>query len=268
MPKKIEIELKVGLFVAIGVGLICVAILVLGSNQNLLQRKSHYTLHFETVDGLIPGSKVGLSGISVGTVDQIDFDPASHNIKVTIDVASNYATWIRKDTYAEVVTQGVLGDKYIMLTPGTQQQPAIESGAEISVRTSAGLNQFLSKGDQLMVSLNSIASGLDRLLKSFESGNRSDTLFGGMAATAKNLSLMTEKLNREFDDIHIKSSIKSLNGILEKINDGTGTLGMLINDPGLYDDAKALMGGANRNRIMRNLVRQTIKTNEAETDKK
>ena len=53
-----------------------------------------------------------------------------------------------------------------------------------------------------------------------------------------------------------------LNSILEKIDQGQGTVGAMINDPGLYDDAKALVGQVNRNRIMRNLIRQTIKDNK------
>ena len=56
---------------------------------------------------------------------------------------------------------------------------------------------------------------------------------------------------------------KNAADILEKVNNGTGTLGALVNDPGLYEDARALVGGANRNRIVRNLVRKTAKDGEA-----
>ena len=55
-----------------------------------------------------------------------------------------------------------------------------------------------------------------------------------------------------------------LEAIMEKVNNGTGTIGALVNDPGLYDDLKSLVGGAQRNRLLRNLVRQTIKEGEPE----
>jgi phospholipid/cholesterol/gamma-HCH transport system substrate-binding protein len=77
-------------------------------------------------------------------------------------------------------------------------------------------------------------------------------------------------VNRELDGMKLKASTEQLHSILEKVNNGTGTLGALVNDPGLYYDARALLGGANRNRIVRNLVRQTIKDAEediAPTDK-
>ena len=83
-----------------------------------------------------------------------------------------------------------------------------------------------------------------------------------MAATAKNLASASEKLDKELDQLHLKSSMTNLNAILGKINNGTGTLGALVNDPGLYDDAKALMGGVSRNRVMRNLIRQTVRESE------
>jgi len=263
LAKKTEIELKVGLFVTLGAGLTMLAILVLGSTENLLTKQNKYFVHFANSEGLIVGAKVVLSGLSVGTVENIDYDPAKQNIAVTMAVSKKYGEMMHKDATAEIGTLGLLGDKFITLSPGNPSEGKMPDGGEIPPKVTSGLPQFINKGDALMVTLNSVAASTDKLLKTFESNNRSDTFFQGLASSAKNLSTATEKLNRELDDFHMKAVIKNLNGILEKINDGTGTLGALVNDPGLYDDAKALMGGANRSRIVRNLVRQTIKKNEA-----
>ncbi|OFZ21059.1 MAG: hypothetical protein A2X94_06935 [Bdellovibrionales bacterium GWB1_55_8] len=262
MGKQLEIEIKVGLFVTIGIALIMVAILVLGSSENFLERKHTYTVHFKTVEGLIPGAKVVLGGVQVGTVKAVRLNPKERDIEVELSVSDESSEWIREDSRAEIATQGVLGDKYIGISPGTTDAEHLKPGSEIPVTSSAGLTQFISKGDQLMVSLNRIAGSLDNLLKSFESGNRADTLAKGMASTAKNLASASEKLNRELDHLNLKSSMANLNAILSKINNGTGTLGALVNDPGLYDDAKSLMGGVSRNRVMRNLIRQTVRESE------
>ncbi len=262
MKKQLEIEIKVGLFVAIGTGLLMLAILVLGSTENLFSRSNKYKIHFTSVEGLIPGAKVVLSGMAVGSVEDIDLDSGAQNILVTVSVARKYADWVRKNSEAEMATQGVLGDKYIMITPGDRAQEQVPNEAEIPQRPSKDLSQFLNRGDQLMISLNSISQSLDRLLKTLEAKGRSEALFSGLAATAQNLAAVSSKLNAGFNDAHFKGIIRNLNGITEKVNNGTGTLGALINDPGLYDDAKALMGGANRNRILRNLVRQTMKDNK------
>ncbi len=260
--KNMEMEVKVGIFVAIGIALLMIAILALGSAENVFSRSNKYTVHFDSVEGLITGAKVVLGGMTVGTVGNIDLDPEKRNIKIELSVNRKYGVWVRTDSEAEIATQGVLGDKYVMITTGTPDKPELESGSEIQPRKGKDLAQFLSRGDQLMISLNSIASSLDRVLKSLEKGNRSDMLFEGLASTSKNLATLTSKLDETLAGPQLKSAIRNLNGILEKVNNGTGTVGALINDPGLYDDAKSLMGGANRSRILRNLVRQTIKENE------
>ena len=260
--KTLQMDLKVGVFVTIGLGLILFAILILGGAESLLTRQSHFQMHFKSVEGLIPGAKVVLGGLSVGTVEQVDFDQKARDIRVGIIVNRKYEGWIKEDTQAEISTQGVLGDKYIALNPGTEESPLLKPGADITTRPVKDISQMFSKGDQLMVNLNVIASCIERLLRSFEVGNRNEIFFQGMASTAKNLSEATVKLNRELDQLKLRSSIGHLHDILEKINNGTGTLGALINDPNLYYDARSLMGGANRNRIVRNLVRQTVKDAE------
>ena len=263
MRKQMDTEIKVGLFVSIGLGLIMLAILILGGANSLFGREAKYYVHFTSVEGLISGAKVVMGGVTVGTIGGIDFDPQRGDITVEIEVQRKYGNWIRGGSQAEMLTQGVLGDKYLSLTSGNKTEPVIAPGGDIPAKASSGLAQFLTKGDQLMVSLNSIAVTMDHLLKAFETGNRSETFFSGMSSTAKNLSLATQKLNQQMDQIQLKSAIHNLNSILEKVNNGTGTLGALINDPGLYYDAKALLGGANRNRIIRNLVRKTVKDAEA-----
>jgi phospholipid/cholesterol/gamma-HCH transport system substrate-binding protein len=264
--KQVETEVKVGIFVSIGLGLIMLAILVLGGNENLTVRKSRFTAHFPDVEGLIPGAKIVVGGIQIGTVDHVAFDDATHNIVVNFNVAKTSAEWIRKDATAEIATQGVLGDKFVLIKPGSKAEALLTDGSDIQSAPAQSLTQFLSKGDQLMANLNSITTTLDKILKNFEHNGRSEQFFSSMTATSKNLSLASEKINKELEGgLYLKSSLKNLSGILEKVNNGTGTLGALVNDPGLYDDAKALMGGANRNRIVRNLVRQTIRDSEVKT---
>lgn len=268
MNKQVETEIKVGIFVSIGLGLIMLAILVLGGNENLTVRKARFSSHFPDVEGLINGAKIVLGGLQVGTVESVEFDNEAHDIKVSFSVSRTSAEWIRKDATAEIATQGVLGDKYVLIKPGTKTEPQLPEGSEIASAPAQSITQFLSKGDQLMANLTSLTATLDKILKGFEHNGRSEQFFSSLTATSKNLSLVSEKLNKEMEGgLYLKSSLKNLSGILEKINNGTGTLGALVNDPGLYDDAKALMGGANRNRIVRNLVRQTIKDSEAATAK-
>jgi phospholipid/cholesterol/gamma-HCH transport system substrate-binding protein len=262
MRNRLEVELKVGIFVTLGVALTLTSLIILGSIESLTSGKNVYYAHFQNVDGLIPGAKVVMGGLQVGVVQKVGFDHTRRDVQVNITVSRDAAGWVRRDSTVEIATQGMLGDKYLSLARGGDNEPILPPGSELVDKGGGGLAQFLSKSDQLLVSLQSIAGTTDRLLKSFEAGGKSEAFFTGMASTAKNLASATEKLNREVEDLRLKALSRNLGSIVEKINNGTGTLGALVNDPGLYDDAKALMGGANRNRIIRNLVRQTIRKNE------
>ena len=253
-PAKKEQDIQVGIFVSLGLAFSMVAILVLGGSESFFTRKTVYTTHLPHASGLLPGAKVVLSGINVGTVRSLDYDVKGKNVKVTLAVANKHATNVTEGTMAELMTQGVLGDKFISLTPGGGG-PALPEYTEIPNAPTQDLSQILGKSDQLMVNLSNAAASLDRILRSLEKNGRIDQIAEGLAATTKNLSQFSSHL----EGTQFKKASRELSQILEKINSGSGTLGALVNDAGLYEDARALVGGANRNRLIRNLVRKTAK---------
>lgn len=254
LNSKIEQDVKVGIFVTIGIAFAMIAILVLGGSESIFKSKVHYTSHFSNTTGLLPGAKIVLSGLNVGVVKGVEYDGKSRNIKVTLSIESKYSKEMREGSTVEMLTQGVLGDKYLSLNPGRSENIIPENG-EISNIVSQDLSAFLSKGDQLLLNATSVTGSLDRLLKTFEKANRLDSITEELAQTAKNLNKLTAEINGK----DINKSSKNLSQILEKINQGNGTLGALINDPSLYEDVRSMVGGANRNRIIRNLVRKTVK---------
>ncbi len=268
MKNQLSAELKVGMFVSLGVFLIMVTILVLGSAQSLFSRKDHFKSHLNSVDGLIVGAKVIVAGVPVGVIENIRFDKVLKNIEINFSVSKEGTDWIHQGASLEIATQGVLGDKYLNIEGGNPNEPLLPPNSDIPSRPSKDISQFLTKGDQIMVTLGGILNSLDRILKTFEADHRNEIFFKGMAQTAHNLSQATDKVNNELDQMKLKAAISNLNQIFEKINDGTGTIGALINDSSLYDDLKALLGGVNRNRIMRNLVRQTVKDGKDKDTKK
>ena len=82
-----KLQLKIGAFVMIGVGLIMTAILILGGKSSVFSSVSHYTSHFPKIDGLISGAKVGMGGLQVGTVSSVAFDGKNRDIEVKFTVA-------------------------------------------------------------------------------------------------------------------------------------------------------------------------------------
>jgi phospholipid/cholesterol/gamma-HCH transport system substrate-binding protein len=257
--KTIEQDFKVGVFVTLGLVFCMLAILVLGGTDNLFTPQNTYHSYFPETPGLVPGAKVVLNGVTVGTVRSVELEKGKPEIKVEYRVVTKYKEWVREGTFVEILTQGVLGDKYLALTSSEAPGAIYPENSTIPTKKTQDFTAMLNKGDQLMMNLNSLVSGMDRLIQSFEKQNRSDLFFQSLAQSARNVSQLSAKLNQELEGMELKKASRELSQILAKINQGQGTLGALINDPELYDEARSLMGGVNRNRIMRNLVRKSVK---------
>src|SRR5258708_3570693 len=113
MSNRFEVNIKVGLFMTIGVSLLMGAIILLGGADNIFVRRVHYIIYLQNVDGLMVGSKVVLNGIRIGVIENMRFENERDKIKVSLAVERNYIPLVKKDTSVEVATQGVLGDKYV-----------------------------------------------------------------------------------------------------------------------------------------------------------
>lgn len=244
-------DFKVGIFVTLGVAFSMVTILVLGGAESVFTRKVQFKTHFTASNGILPGSKVVLSGIPVGVVKEVEFDEKMKNIAIVLSVQKKYSAYVTEGSNVEVLTQGVLGDKYLAINPGNGSAPLPE-GTELANIPASDVSALFSKTDQVMMNVNTTVESLNRILKSLERGNRIDVIAENLAQTSKGLAEFANSKN-------MSKASKSLTEILDKVNNGSGTLGALVNDPGLYEDARALVGGANRNRIIRNLVRETAK---------
>jgi phospholipid/cholesterol/gamma-HCH transport system substrate-binding protein len=200
-----------------------------------------------------------LGGVNVGVVRGVEFDTQTSDIRVDIQIKREYARLIRSDTAAEIATLGMLGDKYISLTAGSPTSEETPIDGSIAARESRDLSQFINKGDNLMVIVTRLATNIDRLLQKLETGNKGEMIFNGLAETSKNLATVSSRLNGDLEKAQLRETLKNLNQIVAKVNNGTGTLGALVNDPALYYDVRALLGGANRNQLVRNVVRRAVR---------
>lgn len=108
------------------------------THSTLKSKGDGYTLkaRFDRIDGLLMGSEVRLSGVPVGTVSALKLDPQTYLAIVEFTVRSDIK--LPSDSSAAVQTDGLLGDKYLSLTPGGEQE-YLKSGDEV-VDTQSALN--------------------------------------------------------------------------------------------------------------------------------
>jgi phospholipid/cholesterol/gamma-HCH transport system substrate-binding protein len=272
MNKHRKFELHAGLFINIGLALCMLALLVFGNSLNIFSKTATYHFMLPNAQGLIPGAKVLIAGLSAGKVSRMSLDDQTRTVTVQMQIDPQYRTSIRTDSFVDLTTQGILGDKVVMIEPGTPDHRAIPEGGEVQVQVSADLSQILHKGNRLVDHLDQLIVKINDVVNGFGAGHAGQRIAKETVDLLKNLNEISHKLATEVDPRKIDSALAKLNSILGKLDDGQGTVGALINDPAIYDDAKALAGQANDNRIVRNLVRKSVndaneksqKSNEAQ----
>ncbi len=98
---------------------------------------------FDRVDGLVVGSDVRISGLKIGTVVKQHIDPETYLAVVTLNVDDTVR--LPKDSSAEIVSDGLLGSKYLALVPGGAED-MLENEDEIEfTQSSVNLEQLLGK---------------------------------------------------------------------------------------------------------------------------
>lgn len=115
-------EILVGLFIAAGLlALFMLAMKV--SNLNVYSSDSGYeiTANFDDISGLKIKSPVTMAGVRIGRVSDIQFDSETFEAVVKIRIESQYKT-LPKDSTASIYTAGLLGEKYIGLEPGGDEE--------------------------------------------------------------------------------------------------------------------------------------------------
>jgi len=101
------------------------------------------TARFDHIDGLTVGSDVRLAGVKVGTVSNARIDPQSYLAVVTLTVQDGIQ--LPKDSSAEVTSDGLLGGKFLSLSPGGDPTMLKPGGAITITQSSVSLEQLLGK---------------------------------------------------------------------------------------------------------------------------
>jgi len=140
------IEISVGLFVSVAIAALFFLALQV-SNYSDLQDNGSYTViaHFENAGGLKNKALVSMAGVPIGRVSSISFDAENYDALVKIRIDARYKN-LPTDTSASILTAGLLGDKYIGLTPG-------------------GLDEYLLEGDTIELTQSALV--LERLISQF-----------------------------------------------------------------------------------------------------
>ena len=230
-----SVEIKVGLFVLAGIIIIALVTLFIGEQRLILKRGYHLYAEFENVAGMDIKGPVRIAGVEVGLVTEIGLKDEKARIKMDI----NPDVEVFKDATAELKTYGLLGDKFIMIYPGTPESGLMADGDTITNTVpEVDLND-------LMRDLKNVSSTLNEALGTEETKNNLKEILANMRNASENINDITAKLNngegtlgKLMNDDSVYDAMKN---VAEKVESGEGTLGKLAHDDSLYLEAKDAM---------------------------
>jgi phospholipid/cholesterol/gamma-HCH transport system substrate-binding protein len=243
MIKQKSTQIRVGIFVFFTLVTFMAAIFLLGSRTQYFQPQYTVKAIFSNVGYLLEGAGVYLAGVQVGRVGEIRFfeDIAAQKVLVSLNIARNYQERIRQDSVAVITSSGLLGDKYIDITLGSESEPELLNGMFIRTQDPADYGQLIRQGEEVLKNTIEITSALGTLTSGFRSSQAPmavTDLLTSLAQTARAIetgdglihALIYEKGNeRIFADL--AAATTALRDTLTGIKEGKGFLQTLLTDP-------------------------------------
>jgi phospholipid/cholesterol/gamma-HCH transport system substrate-binding protein len=130
MKTKTSDNVKLGLFVMVGLLFLIFSLYMIGRNRNLFSSTFTLTANFHNTNGLVVGNNVRFSGIDVGTVTRIRI-ASDTSVLVTMIIDNNVKQFIKKNALATIGTEGLMGNKLININPQSEMTDPVEDGSVI-----------------------------------------------------------------------------------------------------------------------------------------
>jgi phospholipid/cholesterol/gamma-HCH transport system substrate-binding protein len=213
----------VGAFLALALIVLAAGILAVGGESRLFSRKASYRVVVPATDGLIVGSPVKMGGVQVGTVTSLKLptDPGAHGVEVSLGVQRSYASRVRQGSEAsQKFLQYLSGEKYVELTPGDPNQPAIPEG---ELLPSSKGSRLFEQSEDIADNFNAITISLKAILEPLQKGE------GLLGQVIQNPEFGREGMAK------IEATFDNVLQITERLKDGRGTVGRLLTDEELAE---------------------------------
>ena len=189
----------VGIFVFVGMLFLVGGILMVGNLHETFKRKMQVMSFFDNVNGLQKGNNIWFSGVKIGTVSNLRFYGKSQ-VAVSLNIETKVQQYIRKDAKVKISTDGLIGNKILVIYGGTQGYDAVIEGDTLAV----------------------------------EAAISSEEMMNTLQENNKNLLVITtgfKDITTDFKDVST-----NFKAISKKLTTTNGSIGKLLNDNALYDN--------------------------------
>lgn len=130
-PRFRNLHRKVAVFAVAALVLVAVVVVLIGRESDLFTRKIDLTFTADKGTGFARGMPVKLSGFRIGRVADIVLNEEAR-VDVVIQVADKYRKWLRRDSTAKLVKEGMIGDAVVDISVGSPAMPPLEDGDRLA----------------------------------------------------------------------------------------------------------------------------------------
>lgn len=205
MKKDTGNKIRLGIFISLGIAMFIVGIYFIGERQQLFRSTFRVSGVFKDVAGLQGGNNVRLSGINVGTIGNISI-VSDTSIRVEILIDESVRKFIKKDAVASIGSEGLMGNKILIITPGTGGKMEIENNDTVGTIQPINMDDIFISLKATITSTSNITSDLSKITSNIQSGK----------GTIGRL-LMDQSLARNIDSsvVNLKHGSEGLKNLME-----------------------------------------------------
>ena len=262
---------RVGIFVLLGGAAVVVGIFLVGKEEGLFRESVRVSSYFTTIEGLRTGASVRLSGVDVGIVDRIVISPQNNKVRIELKIRKNVKSFIKKDTYAAIEQEGLVGSKYVSLSVGSSSSDEVNDGDVLLSKEPFRLSVIIEDAQGMIANTRAATAEFTKILAAVNAGHgtlgklitdedvyrslqrataQADTSLRKTAeefanipkfinGVSENLYGVTKNVDKLLFDVD--STVVNVRDIVGKINQGQGTLGALVVERNIYDSLMVIV---------------------------
>lgn len=189
----------VGIFVFIGLVFLVLGILVIGNLNETFKKKIEIVTLFDDVSGLQVGNNVWFSGVKIGSISDLQFY-AETKVKVMMKIEVQSLSYIRKDAFVKLSTDGLIGNKILIIYGGTFERPQVKAGDTLRVEKTFTSEDMINTLQENNINLLAITKDFKVISNKIASGEGTvgkllfdDAVYAHLDATTLSLQKATEK---------------------------------------------------------------------------
>jgi phospholipid/cholesterol/gamma-HCH transport system substrate-binding protein len=262
-------ELRVGLFVLVGLFVIAVGTFYV-TGAGFWGPKYRLKTFLPSASGLATGAPVSIDGVNVGNVESIVLVPRSQNrvgnknrnIQVVMRLDRRFQDDVLTDSTASLVTEGLLGNRYVNITRGFTGA-ALKEGQEIPGTEEKAITEVVERSADLLGNFQALTVSVQDLIAGVRQGRGSlgklltdEQAYNNLNALLANGNKMVTNIRAgqgtigklvATDEMYNKvgAAVDNANSIMSDVRAQKGTLGKLLYDTALYEQVRETLGNAN-----------------------